>query len=191
MRYALFAVLFMFVGAFGASYDVPVDCTHVFEARKSELLKEIEKIDEQRQVLEAFRAQVKAAYDKSLADLKAKEAEINAVQKKIESDKKSIEQTKKDNEKILSELKSMTTDKVAQSYAKMKDQAAADVLSAMNAAAAASILYALEPKKIAAVMAKMQANKASELTKMLQSGPPFKDEDKSELSAPSGSLLSD
>lgn len=175
--------------AFGATGNVPVDCTQIFEARKSELIKQLEKIDEQRQVLEAYRAQVQSAYDKSLADLNGKKAEIEATQKRVEAQKAEIAAIKEQNEKILAELKSMTSDKVAASYAKMKDQAAADVLSAMSGTAAASILYALEPKKIAAIMAKMSPDKASALTKMLQDGPPFKDESKEIISSPEGSLI--
>ncbi|BCX80102.1 MotE family protein [Campylobacter sp. 19-13652] len=191
MRFKFIILAFMLCATlvFSAASDVPVDCTQIFEARKSELVKELEKIDEQRQVLEAYRAQVQSAYDKSLADLNSKKAEIEATQKRVEAQKAEIAAIKEQNEKILADLKSMTSDKVAASYAKMKDQAAADVLSAMSGAAAASILYALEPKKIAAVMAKMSPDKASTLTKMLQDGPPFKDEKKEEISSPAGSLI--
>lgn len=189
MRFKIMLLCSACMGVFGAPHEGGVDCTQIFEARKSELVKELEKIDEQRQVLEAYRAQVQSAYDKSMADLNSKKADVEAIQKRIEAQKAEIATIKEQNEKILAELKSMTVDKVAQSYAKMKDQAAADVLSAMSSASAASILYALEPKKIASVMAKMSPDKASELTDMLQSGPPFQDKKKDDISAPAGSLI--
>lgn len=189
MRAWFFVVIFAFLSA--ADINAPVDCNNIFELRKEELLKELDRIDEQRQILEAFKAQVQASYEKSLAELKGKEASINDTAKKIEAQKNEIAAIKAQNEKILNELKSMGENKVAQSYSKMKDAAAADVLSAMDSVDAASIIYALEPKKIAAIMAKMDSNKASELTKMLQAGPPFKKDDPGKLNLPDGNVISE
>lgn len=162
-----------------------VDCTQIFAQRKDEILKQLDQIEQQRQILQAYKAQIDTAYQKSLAELQEKQKKLDATNSEISAKKDEIAKLKQENEKILAELKSMTIDKVAQSYAKMKDQAAADVLSDMDLKSAASILYALEPKKIAAIMAKMQAQKASELTVLLQSGPPF-ERDKT---PPQGSLI--
>ena len=81
----------------------------------------------------------------------------------------------------------MTTDKVNESYAKMKDGAAAEVLSQMPRSNAATILYALDAKKISTIMAKMNPKVASEVTALLQKGPPFVDE-KGDMPAPAGSI---
>lgn len=180
--------LTLFITLYG--YEIPVDCTQIFEARKAEIAKEIDIIDEQRQALEAFRASTKALYDENLRRLNKKESDINATLKQVEKKRKEIDEQIALNQKILDELREMTTDKVSASYAKMKDQAAADILSDMSVAKAAAIMYALEPKKISAIMAKMQPTKASEITQMLTKGPPFKDEIKDEsFDAPSGNVL--
>ncbi|WP_338083703.1 MotE family protein [Campylobacter anatolicus] len=183
--FAFLAVFFNHVLA----YDIPVDCTQIFEARKAEILKEMEKVDEQRQALEAFRASTQALYDDSLAKLNKKEADINATMKTIEQKRKDIDTQIAQNQKILTELRAMTTDKVNESYSKMKDQAAADMLSQMSRAQAASIMYALEPKKISTIMAKMEPKTASEITTLLTKGPPFVDMiDETKLDSPAGSI---
>ena len=49
-----------------------IDCTKIFEERKSELLREIEKIDEARQSFEALQAATNVLFDKQRAALKEK-----------------------------------------------------------------------------------------------------------------------
>ena len=156
-----------------SGFKIPVDCVSIFETRKDELKRELAKIDEARQALEAFRASSAALFEERNAKLAAKEAEINATLARAQEEKKQTEQLIKKNDEILKELKTMTSDKVGETYGKMKDQAAADVLSAMDRADAASIMYSLSPKKISAIMAKMEPNAASEITLLIKQGPPF------------------
>ena len=156
-----------------SSLKIPVDCVSIFEARKDEIKKEIARLDEARQSLEAFRASSAALFEERNAKLAAKEAEINATLTRAQEEKKQTEQLLKKNDEILKELKAMTSDKVGETYGKMKDQAAADVLSAMDRADAASIMYSLSPKKISAIMAKMEPTAASEITLLIKQGPPF------------------
>ncbi|MGP1485635.1 MAG: MotE family protein [Campylobacter sp.] len=156
---------------FGA--DVPVDCVAVFEARKDEIRLEVDKLDEAKQALEAFKASTQSLYEEQNSKITAREAEVNATLSKVEKEKKEIQDLVKKNEEILSQLKSMTMDKVGEAYGKMKDQAAADVLSAMDRVEAASIMYALSPKKISAIIGKMAPQIASEITLLLKKGPPF------------------
>ncbi|CAD7286276.1 MotE family protein [Campylobacter suis] len=182
------ALILLKVTLFG--YDVPVDCVQIFEARKAEIQKEVELIDEQRQALEAFRASTRTLYEENLAKLAKKEAEINATMKQVEQKRKEIDTQIASNQKILDELKSGTSGKVTLSYAKMKDQAAADTLSAMSRAEATSIIATLDPKKISTIMAKMTPAVASEITVMLQKGPPFIDKPKEQsIDAPAGNIL--
>lgn len=181
----------LFLRAFCA--DAPVDCVAVFEARKDELRLEVDKLDEARQSMEAFRASTNSLYEERNAKLIAKEADINATLAKVQKEKRSIEELVKKNDEILAQLKAMTMDKVGETYGKMKDQAAADVLSAMSRIDAASIMYALSPKKISAVMAKMEPAVASEITLLLKKGPPFTPDKQYDLpsikDAPAGNLL--
>ena len=176
-----------------SGFKIPVDCVSIFETRKDELKRELAKIDEARQALEAFRASSAALFEERNAKLAAKEAEINATLARAQEEKKQTEQLLKKNEEIVKELKTMTSDKVGETYGKMKDQAAADVLSAMDRADAASIMYSLSPKKISAVMAKMEPAVASEITLLLKKGPPFTPAKQYDLpsikDAPAGNLL--
>jgi len=158
-------LLFFMVINFAFCFEVPVDCTQIFEARKEEISKELEIIDEQRQALEVFRASSAAAYEENNKKLAKKEADLNATMKVIEQKR----------------------NKVNESYAKMKDGAAAEVLSQMPRSNAATILYALDAKKISTIMAKMDPKVASEVTALLQKGPPFVDE-KGDMPAPAGSI---
>ena len=156
-----------------SGFKIPVDCVSIFETRKDELKRELAKIDEARQALEAFRASSAALCEERTAKLAAKVAEINATLTRAQEEKKQTEQLLKKNDEILKEIKTMTSDKVGEAYGKMKDQAAADVLSAMDRADAASIMYSLSPKKISAIMAKMEPTAASEITLLIKQGPPF------------------
>ena len=156
-----------------SGFKIPVDCVSIFETRKDELKRELAQIDEARQALEAFRASSAALFEERNAKLAAKEAEINATLTRAQEEKRQTEQLLKKNDEILKELKTMTSDKVGETYGKMKDQAAADVLSAMDRADAASIMYSLSPKKISAIMAKMEPVAASEITLLIKQGPPF------------------
>ena len=144
-----------------SGFKIPVDCVFIFETRKDELKRELAKIDEARQALEAFRASSAALFEERNTKLA------------VQEEKKQTEQLIKKNDEILKELKTMTSDKVGETYGKMKDQAAADVLSAMDRADAASIMYSLSPKKISAIMAKMEPTAASEITLLIKQGPPF------------------
>lgn len=167
-------VFFIFLNLF-ARNDITVDCTALFEARKSELIKELEKIDEAKQGLEAYKASLNTLNEQKKSILDKQEEDINATMVKIDNTKKDIQALLKKNEEILKELKTMTADKVSEAYSKMKDQSAADVLSQMGIIKAAIIMYALPPKKISTIMAKMDPKVASDITLILQKGPPFED----------------
>lgn len=149
------------------------DCVALFEARKEEIVKELEKIDTARQEFEAFRASSLAIFNARRDELNAREIDLNATLDKISKREKQIKDMLEENEKILTELRSMTTDKVAQAYDKMKDAPAAEVLTSLKRKEAAAIMYALSPKKISTIMAKMDPNIASEITTLLRIGPPF------------------
>ena len=94
-------LLFFMVINFAFCFEVPVDCTQIFEARKEEISKELEVIDEQRQALEVFRASSAAAYEENNKKLAKKEADLNATIKVIEQKRKEIDEVVAKNEKIL------------------------------------------------------------------------------------------
>lgn len=157
------------------------DCVMLFEARKDEIKNEILKLDEQKQALEAYRASLISLSEENIKKIEAKkkaqeqdflqkQSDLNASLAKISQKEREISQKLAQNEKILQEIKSLTSDKVSQTYSKMKDQAAADVLAQMSAQEATNIMYSLSPKKIAAIIAKMQPSFASQITLLLKKG---------------------
>ncbi|MCD8543962.1 MAG: hypothetical protein LRY52_03645 [Sulfurospirillum cavolei] len=82
-------------------YAETIDCTKVFEERKSELLKEVEKIDEARQSFEALQAATNALFEKQKASLKAKEAELAKTKEAIEEKERRIASMLDENKKTL------------------------------------------------------------------------------------------
>ena len=91
-----------------SGFKIPVDCVSIFETRKDELKRELAKIDEARQSLEAFRASSAALFEERNAKLAVKEAEINATLARAQEEKKQTEQLIKKNEEIVKELRMLS-----------------------------------------------------------------------------------
>lgn len=147
--------------------DKLFECTEIFKARKSELLVELERIDEQKQALSALQIATEELLRKKEARLNEKEAIVDKKILEIEEKEESIKKMLAKNEGILEELKSIKMDKVAQTFAKMKDASAAAILSDMDNEDAANILSSLKPKTVGKILSKMDAKKASDLTLLL------------------------
>jgi flagellar motility protein MotE (MotC chaperone) len=164
------AIIFLFISTQLFSLETSqrlFECSEIFKARKSELLVELERIDEQKQALEALKnatedllkdKQKKVNYEAEVVE--AKRAEIADIEANI---KKMLDE----NKAVLAELKKIKMDKIAQTYAKMKAGAAANILSDMDAQDAADILSSLKPKTVGKILTKMDAKKGSELTLLL------------------------
>ena len=97
-----------------------IDCTKVFEERKVELLKEIEKIDEARQSFEALQAATNALFDKQKAKLDSQRADIDNTKREITSKEDSIKKMLEDNKKLLEAINGAKNDKISETYSKMK-----------------------------------------------------------------------
>jgi len=142
-------------------------CTEIFKARKSELLVELERIDEQRQALSAL----KIATEELLRNKQVKVSQDeNIVQKKLDeitSKENNIKSMLEKNKQILKKIRDIKMDKIAQTFAKMKAASAAGVLSQMAIKEASVILSSLKPKTVGKILAKMDAKKASQLTVIL------------------------
>ena len=169
MRFIFFIFMFLQVSLFAEV----TDCTKVFEERKDELLKEIEKIDEARQSFEALRAASNVLFEKKDQALDIKQKNADMILSEIKEREESIKKMLKKNEDLLAEIKNETANKLSETYNKMKDGAAASILEQMDRPQAASILYALTAKKVSKIMAKMAPLAASEVTVLLTKGPPF------------------
>ena len=143
------------------------ECTEIFKERKSELLVELERIDEQKQALSALKTATEELLKKKESKLTLKEEEVNAKLSEISQKENSIKDMLKKNETILKETKSIKMNKIAQTFAKMKPASASSILSGMDSKEAASILTSLKPKTVGKILAKMDSKKASELTLIL------------------------
>ena len=143
------------------------DCTEIFKERKSELLVELERIDEQKQALSALKNATDELLKKKETRLSLQEEEITTKLTEITQKEDSIKKMLQRNELVLKELKSTKMTKIAQTFAKMKAGAASGILSGMDSMEAVAILKALKPKTVGQILTKMDTKKASELTLLL------------------------
>jgi len=153
--------------------NATVDCNKIFELRKQEILKELERIDEQEQSLEALKNANEELLLKKETQLAEKEAEIKNELEKVQKTKEEAVALYEKNKKVLADIKDAKDDKLSQTYLKMKENKAAAILDKMEQGEAALILFNLTPKKISKIMAKMNPTNASTITKLLSDGPPF------------------
>jgi len=143
------------------------DCTEIFKERKSELLVELERIDEQKQALSALKAATEELLKKKESRLNQKEEEVDTKLLEITTKEKNIKEMLIQNRATLKELKSSKMSKIAQTFAKMKAGSASNILSDMDLNEAAAILSSLKPKTVGQILTKMDPKKASELTLIL------------------------
>ena len=147
--------------------DKLFECTEIFKERKSELLVELERIDEQKQALNALKTATEELLKQKKAKLDLQEERVNQKLQEVSAKEASIKKMLAENKKILAELKSTKMSKIAQTFAKMKPASAANILSDMDKNEAAAILQSLKPKIVGKILTKMDAKKASELTLLL------------------------
>jgi len=147
--------------------DKLFECTEIFKARKSELLVELERIDEQKQALSALKTATEELLKKREAKVSQDEEVINLKLKEITSKEESLKKMLQKNEETLKEMKNIKMSNITQTFSKMKAASTANVLSEMNPQEAASILSSLNPAVVGAILIKMDPKKASELTLML------------------------
>jgi len=164
--------LIMFVFLYSSLFSLETsdklfECTEIFKARKSELLIELERIDEQKQALDAL----KSATEELLKQKEAKvsyEAEVVEVKRKeIMQREAKIKTMLEKNEAVLKDISMIKMDKIAKTFSKMKPGASAKLLSEMDLNEAAKILQSLKPKIVGKILTKMDAKKGSEITRIL------------------------
>jgi flagellar motility protein MotE (MotC chaperone) len=147
--------------------DKIFECTEIFKERKSELLVELERIDEQKQALSALKTATEALLKKKKENLDKKEQELDAKLQEITQKEKNTQALLEENKKILAQIKDTKMSRIAQTYAKMKANSAAAILSDMPTQEAVKILQSLQPKIVGKILAKMDPAKASKITQSL------------------------
>ena len=143
------------------------ECTEIFKERKSELLVELERIDEQKQALSALKIATEELLKQKEKKLSLKEDELNEKLNIVTKKEENIKRLLAKNEATLKELKSTKMSKIAQTFSKMKAASAANILSDMEEEDAKAILESLKPKVVGKILTKMDAKKASKLTQLL------------------------
>jgi len=143
------------------------DCTEIFKERKSELLVELERIDEQKQALSALKTATEELLKMKEVKISQQEEVVDRNLAAITEKEESIKAMLTKNEAILKEIKEIKTNKIAQTFSKMKAGSSANILSDMDAKEAVVILQALKPKIVGQILTKMDAKKASQLTILL------------------------
>ena len=154
-----------------------LNCESVFEMRKAELQKEIDKIAEQRKMMNILQDEQRRINDKKLEQLKLQEARVQGLIDEAKSRENNIKDLIKQNEELLAQIDAKKSQKISQTYAKMKDSKASAIIEELPLNEAAEILFAMDSKDIGKIFAKMDAGKAAKLTEMLKKGPPFVVED--------------
>jgi len=143
------------------------ECSEIFKARKSELLIELERIDEQKQALEALKSATEDLLKQKQKKVDYEAGIVESQRDEIVQKEASIKKMLQENQAILKELKNIKMDKIAQTFAKMKAASAANILSQMQAEDAVNILTSLKPKTVGKILTKMDPKKGSELTLLL------------------------
>lgn len=161
-----------------------LQCNAIFDARKGELKEQIRELDEKTQSLQALQNATQNLLDKREAKLKERENALSIKLKEIEDKEAKEEAQNKQrqddikaliakNEDILKQIDDAKNNKLAQTYAKMRDSKAAPIIENLPQDEAASILFALSAQDMGKILSKMDPKKAAELTEVLKKGPPF------------------
>lgn len=185
---------FIFIAICVASvWGEVVDCNALFQSRKEEIAGQLQKLQEQQQMLQILQGATEGVLKEREAKIKEKEEEIQKKQEAFsqeeknfqaklkaqeeESKKRLEEQEKKlkdliaKNQALLEEIKGVKQDKVVETYTKMKDSKAALILESLPTKDAVDILGKMDAKLMSKIMAKMSPQKAGEITIMLQEVP--------------------
>ncbi len=143
------------------------ECTEIFKERKSELLVELERIDEQKQALDALKVATEELLKKRETQITQKEEGVDKKLADIAQKEESVKTMLSKNEDVLKQIKDTKMNNITQTFSKMKASAAAAILSSMDINESVSILHSLQPKTVGEILTKMDAKKASEITASL------------------------
>jgi len=113
MRVVL-AVFFFYALSFGQTSEKLFECTKIFQDRKSELLVELERIDEEKQALEALKTATEELLKKKKNNLDLREEEVDKKLKEVSAKEASVKKMLEENKQTLKKLQSLKMSKIAQ-----------------------------------------------------------------------------
>ncbi|MDR2034986.1 MAG: PDP protein [Helicobacteraceae bacterium] len=149
------------------------DCNAIFEARKNEILFEVDRLDKSKSELEALGEATERILSKKEEALKQREAKIAADLKAIEEEGAKIEAALKAQQELLAQINDIKESKLKSLYTGMKASNAGEIMNALDPYLAADILSRLDPKTAAAVLARIEPAAAAVITGILHKGAPY------------------
>lgn len=149
------------------------DCHAIFDARKNEILFEIDRLDRKKAELKALEDATTSVMQNKDRELEKKSKEIENMLKKIDEEKEAIKALVAKNEQILKEIEQKKDEKVVELYTNMKPSAAGEIMNAMDPYLASQILNQLDPETASKIIARVEPANAANITSILQKGPPF------------------
>lgn len=167
-----YIILFIFAITLFAEPNV-VECNKIFEARKDEMLRELDRIDEKQQEYELYKDAKLKLIEKESEKVEAKKVEIDEILKKAKQLKKEADDLHKKNLTVLKNIENAKSDKIAKTYMKMKDSKAAAIFDIMEKEEGARILFTLPATKLAKILAKMDPQNASDITGLIEDNKAF------------------
>lgn len=171
LKYLLLLIITIANTVLGAQNTKSYECTKIFESRKNELLVELGHIDEERQSLDALKRATEELLKKKESVVKGKDTRVDQKLQEITAKEASVKKMLEDDKKVLEEIKQLKSDKVSQTFAKMKPSASAGILGQMSIEEASSIMSTLNSKVVGQILAKMDPKKGSEITTALRKIP--------------------
>lgn len=167
------AILVGVLALFGVAFGEVLQCNAIFEERKAELQNELNKIAEQKKMMNILYDEQRKINAQKLEELKLQEARVEALLSEAKVRESEIKKLIAQNEDLLAKIDEKKSAKITQTYAKMKDSKAGAIIEAMPLPKAAEILFTMDAKAVGKILAKMEAGNAAKLTEMLKKGPPF------------------
>ncbi|MDR1912232.1 MAG: PDP protein [Helicobacteraceae bacterium] len=149
------------------------DCNAIFEARKNEILFEVDRLDKSKSELEALGEATERILSQKEEALKQREAKIVADLKAIEEERAKIEAALKAQQELLAQINDIKGSKLKSLYTDMKASNAGEIMSALDPYLASDILSRLDPKTAAAVLARIEPAAAAVITGILHKGAPY------------------
>ena len=150
-----------------------INCNAIFESRKNELVETIAKIEQDKRLMTSLYNEQQAKNAKKLQELQAKEEKIAQLLAEVRKKEEDIKGLIKQNEELLASIQSTKTEKITQTYSKMRDSKAGSIIENMSLKQAAELLFSMDSKDMGKILAKMTPQKAAQLTELIKSGPPF------------------
>ncbi|MGX3010528.1 MotE family protein [Helicobacter sp. 23-1044] len=166
-------IIFMAICCVGWAVCNMIDCSAIFAERKNELQSKLNKIAEQKKMLNILYDEQKRANSDRMEQLKLQEIKVQKLIDEAKMRENEIKNLIKQNEELLAQIDAKKSTKIAETYAKMKDSKASEIFQAMPLNQAAEILFTMDAKSSGKILAKMDAQKAAKLTELLKNGPPF------------------